>query len=91
MIRKYRKKLQARTKCGDLIRFFNVKKRTYVFLDEKKCKKTILFKNKTSKGTRICYRIQAIDNDRTILKKIAHKVVFDKLNDGPGPGKPTSL
>ena len=59
-------------------KFYNVKKRESVEIDEKDCKK-VVYKRETSKGTQERYAIRAQDDDGTNLTKFVNKETYDKL------------
>lgn len=59
-------------------KFYNVKKRESVNIDEAKCTK-VVYKRKTTKGLQERYAIRAKDNDGTNLTKFINKKTFDTL------------
>ena len=60
------------------VKFYNVKKRASVNVDEGKCYK-VVYKKKTSKGVQERYAVRAKDNDGTNLTKFINKKTFDGL------------
>ena len=60
-------------------KFYNVKKRESVEIDEKDCKK-VVYKRETSKGTQERYALRAQDDDGTNLTKFVNKDTYDKLS-----------
>jgi len=60
------------------IKFYNVKKRASVSVDEGKCCK-VVYKKKTSKGVQERYAVRAKDNDGTNLTKFINKKTYDAL------------
>jgi len=61
------------------VKFYNVKKRKSVELDEGKCTK-VVYKRKTSTGTQERYAVRAQDDDGTNLTKFINKAAFDKMS-----------
>ncbi len=59
-------------------KFYNVKKRESVEIDEKNCTR-VVYKRKTAKGIQERYAVRAIDTDSTKLVKFINKTSFDAL------------
>ena len=60
------------------IKFYNVKKRESVEVDEGTCYK-VVYKKETSKGVQERYAVRAKDDDGTNLTKFINKATFDGL------------
>lgn len=60
------------------VKFYNVKKRASVEVDEGNCYK-VVYKKKTTKGVQERYAVRAKDNDGTNLTKFVNKKSFDAL------------
>ena len=60
------------------IKFYNVKKRESVEVNEEDCCK-VIYKRKTSKGTQERYAVRGKDDDGTNLTKFINKETFSKL------------
>ena len=60
------------------VKFYNVKKRDSVTVDEGKCYK-VVYKKKTTKGVQERYAVRAKDDDGTNLTKFINKKSFDTL------------
>lgn len=60
------------------VKFYNVKKRASVEVDEGSCYK-VVYKKKTTKGVQERYAVRAKDNDGTNLTKFVNKKSFDSL------------
>ena len=60
------------------IKFYNVKKRESVEIEEVDCQK-VIYKRETSKGTQERYAVRAQDDDGTKLTKFVSKENYDKL------------
>ena len=60
------------------IKFYNVKKRESVEIEEADCKK-VIYTRETSKGTQERYAVRAQDDDGTNLTKFVSKENYDKL------------
>ena len=60
------------------MKFYNVKKRENVEIDDKKCTK-VVYKRETSKGIQERYAVHAKDDDGTNLTKFIAKAAYDKL------------
>lgn len=61
------------------VKFYNVKKRKSVSVDDKDCRK-VVYKRKTSKGTQERYAVRAQDDDGTNLTKFISKADYEKLS-----------
>lgn len=61
------------------IKFYNVKKRASVELEETGCYK-VVYKKETSKGVQERFAVRAKDDDGTNLTKFINKATFDGLN-----------
>ena len=61
------------------IKFYNVKKRESVEVNENDCYK-VIYKKETSKGTQERYAVRAKDNDGTNLTKFINKETFTNLS-----------
>lgn len=59
-------------------KFYNVKKRESVTVDESKCAK-VVYKRETTKGVQERFAIRAKDNDGTNLTKFISKKTYDTL------------
>lgn len=59
-------------------KFYNVKKRESVNIDEAKCTK-VVYARETTKGVQERYALRAKDNDDTNLTKFISKATFDTL------------
>ena len=60
------------------MKFYNVKKRESVEVDENTCCK-VIYKRQTAKGAQERYAVRAKDDDGTNLTKFINKEVFDSL------------
>jgi hypothetical protein len=61
------------------IKFYNVKKRESVEVDESTCYK-VIYKKETSKGTQERFAVRAKDDDGTNLTKFINKETFTNLS-----------
>lgn len=61
------------------IKFYNVKKRESVEIDEGNCKK-VVYKRETAKGPQERFAVRAQDSDGTNLTKFINKETFGKLS-----------
>ena len=61
------------------IKFYNVKKRASVEVDEGACYK-VVYRKETSKGTQERYAVRAKDDDGTNLTKFINKATYDRLS-----------
>jgi hypothetical protein len=61
------------------IKFYNVKKRASVEVDEGNCYK-VVYKKETSKGVQERYAVRAKDDDGTNLTKFINKETFGTLS-----------
>lgn len=59
-------------------KFYNVKKRESVTIDEAKCTR-VIYKRETAAGAQERYAVRAKDNDGTNLTKFINKATFDSL------------
>ena len=60
------------------IKFYNVKKRESVEVDESTCSK-VIYKKETTKGVQERYAVRSKDDDGTNLTKFVSKATFDQL------------
>jgi len=67
-------------------KFYNVKKRESVTVDEGKCTK-VVYKRKTTKGVQERYAVRAQDNDGTNLTKFINKATYDTMKCPVGKAK----
>ncbi len=61
------------------IKFYNVKKRASVEVDESTCYK-VVYRKETSKGTQERYAVRAKDDDGTNLTKFINKATYEGLS-----------
>ena len=61
------------------VRFYNVRKRASVAIDEKQCYKAI-YQHETANGIQKRYAVRSKDDDGTNLTKFINKETYDKLN-----------
>ncbi|MCF7791773.1 MAG: hypothetical protein K9L78_04930 [Victivallales bacterium] len=62
-----------------MVKFYNVKKRESVEVDESSCYK-VVYKKETKKGVQERYAVRAKDDDGTNLTKFINKATFDSLS-----------
>ena len=61
------------------VKFYNVKKRKFVEVDVKDCRK-VIYKRETTKGIQERYAVRGKDDDGTTLTKSINKETFDSLS-----------
>ena len=61
------------------IKFYNVKKRESVEIEESDCKK-VVYERETAKGVQKRYAVRAQDDDGTNLTKFVNKETYDNLS-----------
>jgi len=61
------------------IKFYNVKKRESVEIDESKCNK-VIYRKETVKGVQERFGIKSVDEDGTKLTKFCNRDTFDSLD-----------
>ena len=61
------------------IKFYNVKKRESVNIDESKCQK-VIYRKETDKGVQERFGIKSVDEDGTKLTTFCSKEKFEALN-----------